>query len=58
MNKIRQILATYRNNNNYTIEEAEKDLLKLFSVSNNAQIKKCLEKTKGYGIELKQPPKL
>lgn len=33
MKTARQILATYRNNDNYTIEEAEKELLDLFSVS-------------------------
>ena len=33
MKTIRQILAAYRSNdNNYTIEEAEKELLDLFSV--------------------------
>lgn len=33
MKTIRQILAAYRSNdNNYTIEEAEKELLNLFSI--------------------------
>ena len=36
MKTIRQILAAYRSNdNNYTIEQAEKELLDLFSVSNS-----------------------
>ena len=39
MKTIRQILAAYRSNdNNYTIEEAEKELLDLFSVSGIALI--------------------
>jgi hypothetical protein len=33
MKTIRQILAAYRKNKNYTIEKAEKELLDLFSVS-------------------------
>lgn len=32
MKEVRQILAAYRKNENYTIEEAEKELLDLFSV--------------------------
>ena len=32
MKEVRQILAAYRNNEAYTIEEAEKELLDLFSV--------------------------
>jgi len=39
MKTIRQILAAYRSNdNNYTIEEAEKELLDLFSVSKRFEI--------------------
>lgn len=32
MKEVRQILSAYRKNENYTIEEAEKELLDLFSV--------------------------
>ena len=32
MKEVRQILAAYRKNENYTIEKAEKELLDLFSV--------------------------
>jgi hypothetical protein len=32
MKEVRQILAAYRKNKNYTIEKAEKELLDLFSV--------------------------
>lgn len=34
MKEVRQILAAYRKNENYTIEEAEKELLDLSSVIN------------------------
>jgi hypothetical protein len=39
MKTIRQILAEYRSNdNNYTIKEAEKELLDLFSVSQQREL--------------------
>lgn len=42
MKTIRQILATYRSNdNNYTIDEAEKELLDLFSVSQRSELLKA-----------------
>ena len=44
MKTIRQILAAYRSNdNNYTIEEAEKELLDLFGVSNSSEHKERIE---------------
>ena len=51
MKTIRQILAAYRSNdNNYTIEEAEKELLVLFNVSTRTfQIS---DKVKWRGMDL------
>ena len=52
MKTIRQILAAYRSNdNNYTIEEAEKELLDLFSVSERFYTENDLIAAAKYGYE-------
>lgn len=61
MKTVRQILSAYRSNdNNYTIEEAEKDLLDLFSVKVSLLQKNRLDLLNWAKSELKQEehPKL
>ena len=57
--KVREILSKYRQNEGYTMEHAERELLDLFSVSQNTDnaYKKCAEcgKMKMVGVQCKDP---